>query len=228
MTAETEIAAECLGVRVPASRFLHERRIERINAGQYEGHEIAGALHVITPEDVVLELGAGIGIVGAVVAANCKPKAVHSFEANPNLIPVIRALYDENELNDRISVTNKVLLSAADRPETIPFHIHNSYLGSSLAGEGKARETVSIETAGFNETAAELGATVLVMDIEGGEQGILEHADLTPFRAIVLEFHPKAYGVDGMQGCKKTLRSAGFKRIEDKSTRLVWTCTRDA
>ena len=61
--------AECMGVKVPPSPYLTEKRIERINAARYEGQEIAGALHVVGPEDRVVEMGAGLGIVGAVATA---------------------------------------------------------------------------------------------------------------------------------------------------------------
>mgnify|MGYP002376163971 CR=1 FL=1 len=47
--------ARCHDVEVPPSPFLNETRIARINAGRYEGQEIAGALTVIRPGDRVLE-----------------------------------------------------------------------------------------------------------------------------------------------------------------------------
>lgn len=222
-----EPAAVCLGVKVPASKFLHEGRIARINAAEYEGQEIEGALHVIGKDDVVLEIGAGIGLVGAVIAKNAQPKAVHSFEANPELIQSIKALYKANGLEKKIAVHNKVLISAPERPETIPFHLHNSYLGSSLIDEGRARKTVDVKTIDFGAVCAKAKPTVLIMDIEGGELELLRHADLSGFRAVVLEFHPKAYGVPGMRECKNILRDAGFVRIEGKSTRTVWACTRE-
>ncbi|MCB1365085.1 MAG: FkbM family methyltransferase [Rhodobacteraceae bacterium] len=224
-----EIAAECLGVKVPASRFLHDRRIERINAARYEGQEIAGALHVVNEDDVVLEIGAGIGLVGAVIAANRKPRAVHSFEANPDLIPEIEALYAANGLQERIGVRNIVLISAPNRPEAVAFHVHNSYLGSSLIGNAaRAARVVEVPTASFSQTCADLSPTVLVMDIEGGELDLLRHADLSGLRAVVVEFHPNAYGVEGMKECKQILRDAGFERVDEKSTRTVWTCIRAA
>ena len=64
------------------------------------------------------------------------------------------------------------------------------------------------------------------MDIEGGELELLRHADLGQFRAMVLEFHPEAYGVEGMRECKAIIRDAGFERLPEKSTRTVWTCER--
>ncbi len=225
----TQIAAEFLGVEVPASRFVHEGRAARIRSGKYEGQEIKAGLRIVVEDDVVLEIGAGIGLVGAVIAANAKPLKVASFEANPNLIPVIEELYALNGLNDRISVTNAVLVTTPDAPATLPFHLHKSYLGSSLFNTNPIRSTerVDVPTASFPDACNELKPTVLVMDIEGGELELLRHADLSDFRAIVLEFHPKIYGPEGMRECKRLLRRAGFKKDEEVSTRTVWACIRN-
>lgn len=224
---ETHVAT-CLGVRVPESPFLNERRIERINAAEYEGQEIAGALHVVRKGDRILELGAGLGIVGAVVAHNGAPERVMSFEANPNLIPHIDALYQMNGLQDRISVTNRVLMPDADRPETASFFVSRSYLGSSLTDKAnRATEEIAVATQSLEETMRDLKPQVILMDIEGGELEVLRHADLTGVRAMVVEFHPESYGIPGMRTCKNILREAGFERIETHSSRTVWTCARD-
>lgn len=223
-----EVAATCLGVKVPQSPFLTETRIERINAARYEGQEIAGALHVVREDDRVLEVGAGLGVVGAVIAMNARPEKVLSFEANPELVPVITALHEMNELGGRVELRNQVLFAGADRPETMEFHLRNSFLGSSLLNEGgRPSRVVEIPTVDLAEVVAELQPTVLVMDIEGGELALLEAMDLSPFRAIVIEFHPEAYEVKGMRRCKTILREGGFQKIEDVSSRTVWTCLRD-
>ncbi|MWB79606.1 FkbM family methyltransferase [Pseudooceanicola sp. 216_PA32_1] len=225
--SEPEVAATCYGVRFPMSPMLHDKRIERLNAGTYEGQEIRGALHVVRKGDRVLELGAGIGAVGAVVAKTAEPAVVASFEANPDLIEHVEALYRLNGLDDRIGVTNRVLMAQPDRPETVSFYIANSYLGSSLIDRAdRATRKVSVPTSSFADTVAVLRPNVLLMDIEGGELDILTHADLGGFRALVLEFHPAAYGVEGMRRCKDMVKEAGFERIEGHSSRLVWTCER--
>ena len=220
---DTEIAATCFGLNVPVSAFLNDKRIERLNAGRYEGQEIKGALHVIREGDNVLELGAGIGVVGATAALNNKPAQVISFEANPNLIPVINQLYTANGLSHLISVRNQVLASDPAAPETMTFYVHNSYLGSSLGGDPRrAKEVVDVPVCRWKELMVELKPDVILMDIEGGELAILEHADLSSVRAIVIEFHPGAYGVEGMRKCKSILRDAGFERNDTLSSRTVW------
>ena len=222
------VAAECHGVRVPQSPFLNDTRIQRINAGRYEGQEIAGALAVIRPGDRVLEMGAGLGLVGAIAARKAGPEAVLSFEANPNLIPHIRALYDLNELTDKITVRNQLVISASDRPEQLPFHLRNSFLGSSLI-DSDTRETteVGVPTTSYSEVRRTFRPDVLLIDIEGGELEFLRHASLDGLRAVVIEFHPEAYGREGMRECKRILERAGFRKWPDYSTRLVWTCTFD-
>jgi FkbM family methyltransferase len=222
------IAATCHGVAVPASPFLTPKRIERINAARYEGEEIAGALALVRPGDRVLELGAGLGIVGAVVAANRAPARVVSFEANPNLIPHIHALQAANGLADRMEVRHAVLMAGADLPATVTFHLHASYLGSSLAGIGSGQGAgLAVPVEGWASVAADLRPDVLICDIEGGEADLLDAADLSELRALVVEFHPKVYGVPAMRALKRRLRDAGLNPVAGLSSRTVWAASRD-
>jgi FkbM family methyltransferase len=219
-------AAHCLGVDVPASPFLNETRIDRINSARYEGDEIAASLALIREGDRVLELGAGIGLVGGVIARNRAVERIISFEANPDLIPVARALYALNGLQT-IELRNQLVLSGPDQPASLPFHIHGSYLGSSLLlGADRAKRTVEIPTADWAGIVADLRPTVLVMDIEGGELALLEHADLSGLRAVILELHPKAYGEDGTAACRKRLRQSGLVRVPSLCRRDVFAFAR--
>lgn len=225
--AEIETAALCKGVKVPLSPYLTETRIRRMEEARYEGEEIAGALSVVRKGDRVLEMGAGLGVVGGVVAANAEPEAVLSFEANPDMIPHIEALYRLNGLEDRISVRNAVLVSGPDRPETMSFFLRNSFLGSSLIDtDTRNTREVRVPTADFAAVCEDFRPDVLILDIEGGELDLLRHADLAGIRAVVIELHPKAYGTDGARACKDVLRRHGFTKVDDVSTRFVWTCTR--
>lgn len=221
------VAATCMGLRVPMSRFLNEARIARINAARYEGQEIAGALYVTEPGDRVLEIGAGIGVVGGMIARHTRAARILSFEANPELIPTIKALYALNGLGDLIEVRNAVLVTDPAAPKTVDFHLRSSFLGSSLLNPAdRPAQVVQVPTLPIADVCAELRPTVLIMDIEGGEQDLLRAMDLSGFRAVVLEFHPEVYGVEGMRECKEILREAGFDRVKERSTRTVWTCMR--
>lgn len=218
--------AHCLGVAVPGSRYMSEARIARINAARYEGDEIAAALAIVRDGDRVLELGAGLGIVGGVIAHNRAIERMISFEANPNLIPVARSLYALNGLTT-VELRNQLVLSGPDQPASLSFHLHSSYLGSSLLlGAAQSKQTVDIPTVDWAEVVAELRPTVLVMDIEGGELDLLTHADLSGLRAVVLELHPNAYGREGHSACRRFLRRAGLVRVPSLCRRDVFAFAR--
>ena len=70
------VVAQPHGIRVPDGPGLHSKRIARMAAGTYEPREIDGALAVVRPSDVVLDLGAGTGLVGAAVARAIAPRRV--------------------------------------------------------------------------------------------------------------------------------------------------------
>ncbi len=223
-----DIAIQYRGLKIPSSPFLDETIMNLIEQGDYENWEMDGALSVVRPEDRVLEMGAGLGIVSGVVALQNKPEAVLSFEANPNLIPHIRRLHALNGLSDRIEVRNAILSANPKDPDSIPFHIDTSYLGSSVFDNaGGATTSVRVAKADFETVKQEFTPTVLVMDIEGAELDFLRHADLSGIRAIVIEFHRLIYGHKGSRACKRILSKAGFLRMEELSWRVVWTCTRD-
>ena len=225
---DTDSLVCCHGIEVPASPFLTETRRRRIIEGRYEAEEIAGALAVVRKGDRVLEMGAGLGVVGAVIAANAKPEAVLSYEANPDLIPHIQALHRLNGLDDRIELRNEIVMSAQDRPETRSFFLRNSFLGSSLIEEPqRPGRSIEVPTASFDEVVRKFRPDVLIMDIEGGELEFLTHARLRGIRAVVIEWHPKVYGTEGTKICKDTLRAMGFRKEANLSTRFVWTCTRN-
>ena len=220
------IATTCLGVDVPMSDFLDPGMIRRIGRAKYEGQEIAGALHVVRAGDRVLEVGAGLGIVGAVIARNCRPERMLSFEANPMLLPHIDTLYRINGLETVIEARNAVLISDRDRPASLPFHIHPSFRSSSLIAAEETAETVQVPTEDFAAVCRELKPTVLICDIEGGELELLRHADLSGFRAVVMEFHGRAYGTKGRRECQLLLRGQGFEPLPEHSTQRIWTCVR--
>lgn len=226
--ANPEVVIQHRGLKIPYSPYLDNSVMNLIKRDEYERWEMDGALAVVQPEDRVLEMGAGLGIVSGVVALQNKHVSTLSFEANPNLIPHIRNLHSQNSLTDRIEVRNAILSANPEDPESIPFHIDASYLDSSvLAVESDAKSTVSIAKADFETVKREFAPTVLLMDIEGAELDFLQHADLSGIRAIVIEFHRWIYGHKGARVCKRTLSEAGFLRLEDLSWRAVWTCERD-
>lgn len=214
-----EIVATLHGIRVPAAPHLGPTMIASLNAGRYEKNEIACGLAAIPKGARILELGAGAGVVGAVLARNLAPKAILSVEANPALIPHITALHAENGLADLITVKHAVVLTAPDAPETIDFHVMGNFLGSGLTTRKPDRaQTVSVPVLRYADLVASFAPDAIMMDIEGGELDFLRHANLAGVTTFVAEFHRDIYGREGMQECRRLLAAQGFG-ISDEHSR---------
>ncbi len=201
--------------------------IESITAGRYEGGEIAAGLACIPKGSRILELGAGAGVVGAVLAKNLAPAAMLSVEANPGLIPNIRGLHTHNGLADLINLRNTVVLSAPDAPAEVTFHVRGNFLGSSLTPLREDRtRPVSVPVLRYGDLRRDFPHDAIMMDIEGGELDFLRHADLTGVKVLVAEYHKGIYGREGLRECRQILARKGFRLVEEHSTPAVWAMVR--
>ena len=207
-----EIIANYHGIEVPDAPHFGPRMKESMHNGRYEKNEIRVGLAVLQPGARILELGAGSGIVGAVIAQNCRAQQVLSVEANPELLDHIKYLYDHNNLSDRIEVRHGVVLSDPDAPPMIDFFLRGNFLGSGLTvrkNPEKARK-IQVPVIDYESLKAEFPHDVIVMDIEGGELEFLHHADLSGVDTVILEVHRGIYGREGMQDVRRSFQLGGF------------------
>lgn len=226
---QTMIAATYHGIRVPRSPYTTEKRVQQIETMRYQGKEIAGALASVRPGDRVLELGAGLGILGAVVARLSRPSAILSYEANPDLLPHIRALHAENGLSEVIDLRNEFPMSSGDRPDSVTFYQDESSLALSVTGNPTGTwRPVSVRTADLDAVIADFRPDVVVIDIEGAELRLLQHTRLQGVRAVIIKFYPTLYGTEDSWSCKRLLKNLGFQKQAEHSAPSVWTCERPA
>ena len=221
--AAPQIVATYYGVEIPASPHLSAGMIRSLQDGSFEADEVRTALATITPQDRVLEMGAGSGAVGAAIALNCRPASILSFEPNPRLLPHAAALHAHNGLQDRITLRPGLVLAEPDAPDQVEFLLRGNFLGSGLAlARGAARAVpVQVPVTRYGDLRRDYRHDVIVMDIEGAERAFLRHADLTGVRLVLLELHPGLYGREGVADCRRALRRAGFECDRDLSGRGV-------
>jgi FkbM family methyltransferase len=222
-----EIVARCHGIEVPASPHLGPSMIRSLDAGKYESGEIAAGLACIPKGARILELGAGAGVVGAVLAKHLAPAAMMSVEANPRLIPNIRALHAHNGLDALITLRHAVVFSAPDAPGSVEFFLRGNFLGSSLTPLREEKAVpVTVPVLRYADLTAEFPHDAIMMDIEGGELEFLRHADLSAVKVVVGEFHRMIYGREGMKECRQLLTKAGFQMDETHSRPGIWVWRR--
>ncbi len=172
----------------------------------YEDAERALVAKAVRAGDRVLEIGGGIGFVGLLCArlAGAGGQVV-SYEANPELEPVLRANY---ALNPVVPELRMKAVSADGGP--VSFHVAENVVSSSMLSRPEATREVTVESDALDQVISDLRPDVLVMDVEGAETTLLPGADLSPMRAIILELHPQVVGAAESEAVMSHLRDQGF------------------
>jgi FkbM family methyltransferase len=211
------------GLKFPANpEILKGRVLKLLRTNAYEEKESVAALRVVKPEDTVLELGGGIGYMSTLVAVKRRVRAVHSFEANPHLIPYIRSVHAANGL-DNAHVTNAIL---GKRKGSVDFYVRSNLLGSSLSlleDETDPPVPVKVEVLNASQVMKEIRPTVLICDIEGAEVDLIPQMDLSSLRAAVIELHPQWIGPEGVNKVFRAFMEAGLAYYHRGSTNKVVT-----
>lgn len=221
-TNTTEVVAEYKGIEVLRAPMLSERMIASISAGLYEQNEIACGLAVIPRGARLLEMGAGAGIVGAVLARALDLEAVVSIEANPTLLPHIRRMHAHNGLDHVIDLRHGVVITAPTTEDTVTFHVAGNFLGSSMIERAEKRTTaVEVPVLRYDALRAEFPHNAIMMDIEGAELEFLRHADLSGIDVLVMELHRGFYGREGIHECHRLCKEAGLRHEKEISQATV-------
>ncbi|MFV2002446.1 MAG: FkbM family methyltransferase [Paracoccaceae bacterium] len=216
----------CHGIRFPDDPGVISRRIRRaLRTEGYENREYEAVRALVGPDDVVLELGAGIGFMSSVAARLCRAREVQTFEANPALISYIRSVHDLNDIKN-VTVTNALLGPRARKP--VDFHVRKNLLASSMSPllgdrDGGVVSVEKVRVLGVNTVLKKLKPTVLICDIEGGEASLLPAADLSCLNIAIVELHPQWIGQAGVGAVFEAMRAAGLTYFPKRSNKKVVT-----
>lgn len=211
------------GLRFPNDPAILSPRIRQsLRKNAYEKLESEAVLRVARAGDTVLELGAGIGYMSTLIATKKPVTAIHSFEANPNLIDYIHRVHSENGVTNA-TVHNALLAPKASGP--VDFYVRKNLLASSLdktaTDESAITSTEQVAVRDINDTFAEIRPSVLVCDIEGAEASILPALDYDGLRAAVIELHPQWIGPEGVRAVFDAMHRAGLTYFPRWSHRKV-------
>lgn len=196
--------------------FMSPKMIDALRNGQYEAPEARKIGKIIQPGDVVLEIGAGIGFMTALILKNPDVARVVSFEANPLLISKIQRTLEDNRLGgQRFELHNNIL--GAEDTGTIDFHIHKDFWASSLRKTPATIRSCPVSLTSFDKTIKTVRPTVIVCDIEGGEQALFPTSDLAGVRNVYMELHQRVLGPAGMRDVFQTFHDRGFHYDQNHS-----------
>lgn len=190
--------------------------------GWYDLEEVSQITCMLQPDDIVLELGAGIGFTSTKIAQHSGIKRVVAVEADPRLIQIARRTYELNRVS--VHLINAVVAQDEGRAT---FHIDPEFWGSSTFSRpgGKAIELHSVS---LRSLLQEVQPTVLVVDVEGAESYIFDRTSVPTVRAIALKLHPDIIGWEGVAKTFAALSWAGFFCNSSKRNVAIFTRTSSA
>ncbi|MEO0944249.1 MAG: FkbM family methyltransferase, partial [Pseudomonadota bacterium] len=215
---------EVQGIRIPFVPEIITPRIERqMRLGRYESGECKAAKKWVRAGDRVLELGAGVGLVGSAIASIEGVERVVSIEANIRLLDMIAETHKINNI-DTIEMRNGIVAKEA-APNT-PFYVRPHFWASSMAPDPHYSEEISLPAYALGDLIEEIKPTVIVADIEGGELEAFDDVTLDGVRVVILELHTPVYGIEGQRKILKHFDKLGFRAEAEYLSSSVWILNR--
>lgn len=193
------------GIRIPVMSRLTDNICAAIYDGHYEGAELRTFKTMLDDDDVVLEVGAGIGFLSSYCAKAIGSEKVFTYEANPKLEALIRDVYAANQVQPTLKIG--VLGRQAG---TTRFYITRDFWASSLLPPAEPSEVVSVPVYDLNAEIRKVQPSFLLMDIEGGEYDLIKSIDFHSIRKISIEIHTDVLGQERVDEMKSIMSDAGF------------------
>jgi FkbM family methyltransferase len=206
---------ELSGIRLPVVHELSDNICAAIYDGYYEQAELSALKSKINNEDVIFEVGAGIGFLSCYCAMKIGSDHVFAYEANPRLEPIIKKVY----LANNVCPTIKFGILGAEAGQA-KFYITHDFWASSLTPPGEPCEELIVPVIPLNDEIKSIKPTFMLMDIEGGEYDLIRTIDFHSIRKISVELHTDVLGQTKIDEIKHIMRTAGFV-IDSDWSRII-------
>lgn len=187
--------------------------------GDYEWPELRALSVLMCPEDRVLELGLGMGLVSGVLARRHPTARFTSYEANPALLPHVAALHQANGI--RNAEVRSAIVAPSTGGATRKLRLHRNFTESSLVAAADEVAEIEVHVHDPSDVMAELHPDLLICDIEGAEAELIPALPLTGLRAAVIELHPQIVGREGIARVFRTFLDAGLVPVVEQSFETV-------
>lgn len=204
--------AEIAGIRIPISYYLSIAERKSLYGGSYEKSELQIIKSQLHSNDIVMEIGAGIGLISSYCAKRIGSERVFAYEANPRMEDHIRKTYQVNCISPTLEMC---LIGRQTGQQT--FYIAEYFWSSSVIQRSPKAEAIQVAVKSFNQEVRRINPTFLIIDIEGGEYDLVQHADFYNVQKIAIELHERVIGHDKVEFVKEKIAQAGFQVNEAMS-----------
>lgn len=195
------------GVEVVVDQRLGPGARAAIYGGRYERGEAFALMARLQPDDRVVEVGTGIGLLAIVASLRIGSDRVTTYEANPRLLPLIRE-------NCRLNGVEPLVIHGAFGVGrgTALLHLGEEHDDASTAAGAEAgTRSISVPQLDAAEEVRRFHPTFLILDVEGSEREIVPAIDWSPVDKVLLELHPKRYPPADESRIHAAMDAAGFR-----------------
>lgn len=201
------------GVRIRVGRHMSPRVERALSRGGYEREELRLIGEVLLPEDVVLEVGAGLGLVSTYCAKRVGSSRVFAYEADPELEPCIRETYELNEVEPTLE-----MCAVSGQAGRVTLYRDKHFVSSSVVRRRVGAKPIEVPGKALSYIVERVRPTVLIIDAEGAEREMFDGAQLEGVTRIVLELHDRVIGPAGTDRVRASLAAMGFQQDQRLSS----------
>jgi FkbM family methyltransferase len=202
------------GVRIRLGRHMSRRVEQAISKGGYERDELRIIEMVLSPSDVVLQVGAGLGVISAYCAKRLDSSRVFAFEANPDLEPLIRETYARNNVEPTLEMC--AIRATAGR---VTLYRTKHLFSPSTIQRNAGALPIEVPGKALSYVVEKIRPTLLIVDVQGAEGELFDRAQLPGVTKILLELHERVIGEAKARQVRSALAALGFSEDRGLSSR---------
>ena len=195
------------GVRLAVASTLDRDAKGLLYAGRYEHRKIRQLRAKIEPNDVFVDLGAGLGFTALFAAVMIGAGRVTAVEADPRAAAMARANF---ALNDRaIDLIEGAAVGGEDA--TVDFYPNATFGTSACFPRAGGIDAIRVPRVDLAALLRERRATVLNVDVEGAEYSLLSSLEsFAALRVILVHIHEQSIGYKRSAELIRLLFDHGF------------------
>lgn len=197
------------GVAIPPDPAVVTPLIRRaIAEGDFEAERAPRIAQVVRPDDKVLEIDAGIGVLSTLLSRERRVWSVLAVEGDPKLLDYMERLHTRNYVR-KVRRLNAVLTNA--QVATVTFYQRRDFrTGSVLEGPEPYIASTEVPARNLDALLRDEEITLIVCDVEGLETRYFEGADLAGVDRVFMSLHSHLIGLDGVAQVFASMSEQGF------------------
>jgi len=206
--------AAIAGIKIPVNYNWSFPMLKALFNKDYEGGELHIIKQTIEPNDRIVEIGTGLGLISAYCAKKIGNERVKTFEANPLLEKRIMKLYRMNKVNPDLNIA-----LVSDKEDRIKFYAEPKNIwASSLLKLSESAVEMTLKTVNINEIISAFNPNYLIIDIEGAEYDLLPMIDFSNINKLQIELHKKFFGKEKIDFLITLLNKKGLFEVKSLSS----------